>query len=237
MKKLITICTVIVAFDLFATQYSKLSIITASKAVGKWEPIKAWIAAAGFEDEWNACSYLSDEYPGYPVITNAIVQAGIVTSDELGRIIFASKDAAVPDAMLAYVVSNECNTASGRVKWHGKVVSNLFDTASLKQTQVFADGWTYVRTFKNVKAMPIEEQLSAEEMKARRKRKRLERIAEEERKKADRIAELQTNMVELATALAKKKDYPYELAEMLLQNELNKLIGTNTVNTIITPQK
>lgn len=230
MKKLITICTVIVAFDLFATQYSKLSIITASKAVGKWEPIKAWIAAAGFEDEWNACSYLSDEYPGYPAITNAIVHAGIVTEDELGRIIYASRDTAISDAMLSRVFSNDCQTAHGRVKWHGKVVTNIIDEVALIQTQKHEDGFCYVRHFKPVSPQTLEKQLSSTERRLKLKEAAL-------RRKANRIAELQTNMVELATALAKKKDYPYELAEMLLKNELNKLIGTNTVNTIITPQK
>lgn len=46
---------------------------------------------------------------------------------------------------------------------------------------------------------------------------------------------MQTNMTALATAYARQKKYPLDLATMLLQHELNTLIGTNTVNTTITP--
>lgn len=231
MKKLIT-TTIIIALAAvgMAAQYSKLSIITAAKAVGRWDAVKAWIASAGFEDEWNAAAYLSDEYPQYPAITNAIVQAGVLTTEELGRIIYASRDAAVPDTMLARVVSNDCLTAQGRVKWHGAVVTNVIDTVALTKTQIHADGYRFVQPFRPVAPESLDRQLSAAGRKAERERRQRERIEA-------RIEELRTNMPALAEKLAREKDYPLELAEMLLQNELNKLIKADTVNAVITPQK
>lgn len=237
MKKTVALFAIVCcAMCASATQYSKLSIITAAKALDRWDGIKAWIAASGFQDEWNAASYLSDEYPQYPAITNAVVQSGVCPAEDLLRIMAASTDTAVPDNMLAFVVSNDCLTASGRVKWHGKVVTNHIDTAALTRTQVFADGWTFVEKFKSVNALPLEKQLSQAELKQRRESAAKARAEAEAKKKADRIADLQTNMVALATALARQKQYPYQLAEMLLQNELNKALGTNTVDAVITPQ-
>ena len=34
-----------------AVHYSKLGIVTAAKAAGKWETVKSWIAQNGYEDE------------------------------------------------------------------------------------------------------------------------------------------------------------------------------------------
>ena len=43
-------------------RYSKLKLIVASKAAGKWDAIKTFIASAGYEDEWQACQFLSSGY-------------------------------------------------------------------------------------------------------------------------------------------------------------------------------
>lgn len=236
MKKLFAIAFVGASLVAGATQYSCLSIITEAKKIGKWEALKSWIAAAGLTEEWSKCNYVSDDYPQFPTITNALVTSGIVTSSNVVEILKASVDAAVPDAVIMRLYQSEMSTASGRIKCHGKIVSNVIDTNTLTRTQTHADGYVYVQKFKTVNAMPIEEQLSKAERAAKREAARKARIEAEARAKAERIAELQTNMVVLATALAKQKQYPYELAEMLLQNELNKLIGTNVVDAVITPQ-
>jgi len=237
MKKLITVAVCAAAMCGYATQYSCLSIITAAKQIGKWDAVSAWIAAAGMKDEWDKCNYVSDEYPQYPAITNALVSAGVLTQAEIVGIMAASVDTAIPDAMIRRVVSNDCTTAQGRRKWHGNVVTNVIDTNALTRTHVHADGWVYVERFKTVGAIPVEQRLSAAELKARREAQARERAAQQAKAKAERIAALQTNMVQLATAYARQKKYPLDLATMLLQHELNTLIGTNTVNATITPQK
>jgi len=236
MKKLITVALCACALCGSATQYSCLSIITAAKQAGKWEALKAWIAAAGLKDEWDKCSYLSDTYPQYAQITNALVAAGIVTGEEIRTILAASQDTAIPDDMIRRVVSNDCNTASGRVKWHGAIVSNRIDTNALTRTQIHADGFVHVERFKTVEAIPVEVRLSRAERKAQQEAAAKAREAAQAQAKADRIAALQTNMTALASALAAQKQYPLDLATMLLQHELNTLIGTNTVNAVVTPQ-
>jgi len=237
MKKLITVVMCACAMCGSATQYSCLSIITAAKQAGKWEALKAWIAAAGLKDEWDKCSYLSDTYPQYAQITNALVSAGIVNGEEIRTILAASQDTAIPDDMIRRVVSNDCTTASGRVKWHGAIVENRIDTNALTRTHIHADGWVYVERFKTVDAIPVEVRLSAAERKSKREAQAREYAAAQARAKAERIAALQTNMTALATAYAEKKQYPIDLATMLLQHELNTLIGTNTVTVVTTPEK
>ena len=234
MKKLISIAVCAAALCGSATQYSCLSIITAAKQAGKWEPLKAWIVTAGLKDEWDKCSYLSDTYPQYVQITNALVSAGIVTDAEIRTILAASRDTAIPDDMIIRVVSNECATAQGRIKWHGK---NVIDTNALTRTQTHEDGCVFVERFKTGQAIPVEARLSAAERKAQQEAKARARAEAEAKCKADRIADLQTNMTALATAYARQKQYPLDLATMLLQHELNTLVGTNTVNAVITPGK
>ena len=237
MKKLISIAVCAAALCGSATQYSCLSIITAAKQAGKWEPLKAWIAAAGLKDEWDKCSYMSDTYPQYAQITNALVAAGIVTDAEIRTILAASRDTAIPDDMIIRVVSNECATAQGRIKWHGKIVTNVIDTNALTRTQTHEDGFVFVERFKTVQAIPVEVRLSAAERKAQQEAAARARAEAEAKRKADRIADLQTNMTAWATAYARQKQYPLDLATMLLQHELNTLVGTNTVNAVITPGK
>ena len=73
-------------------RYSKLKLIVASKAAGKWEVFKAFIASAGYEDEWNACQFLSSGYEQFEQAKTAIVAAGIATSEEIEEILAASVD-------------------------------------------------------------------------------------------------------------------------------------------------
>ena len=73
-------------------RYSKLKLIVASKAAGKWEAFKAFIASAGYEDEWQACQFLSSGYEQFKQAKTAIIAARIATADEIDAILAASVD-------------------------------------------------------------------------------------------------------------------------------------------------
>ena len=73
-------------------RYSKLKLIVASKAAGKWEEFKAFIAQAGYEDEWNAAQFLSSNYAQFEQAKTAIIAAGIATTEEIDEILAASID-------------------------------------------------------------------------------------------------------------------------------------------------
>ena len=73
-------------------RYSKLKLIVASKAAGKWEAFKAFIASAGYEDEWQACQFLSSDYAQFEQAKSAIIAAGIATAEEIETILAASVD-------------------------------------------------------------------------------------------------------------------------------------------------
>ena len=74
------------------TRYSKLKLIVASKAAGKWEAFKAFIASAGYEDEWQACQFLSSGYAQFEQAKTAIIASGIATAEEVDAILAASVD-------------------------------------------------------------------------------------------------------------------------------------------------
>ena len=73
-------------------RYSKLKLIVASKASGKWDAIKAFIASAGYEDEWNAAQFLSSGYEQFEQAKTAIIASGIATAEEIEAILAASVD-------------------------------------------------------------------------------------------------------------------------------------------------
>lgn len=74
------------------TRYSKLKLIVAAKAAGKWAAFKAFIAQAGYEDEWAACQFLSSDYAQFAAAKEAIIAAGIATAEEVDAILAASVD-------------------------------------------------------------------------------------------------------------------------------------------------
>lgn len=74
------------------TRYSKLKLIIAAKAAGKWAAFKAFIAQAGYEDEWAACQFLSSDYAQFAAAKEAIIAAGIATAEEVEAILAASVD-------------------------------------------------------------------------------------------------------------------------------------------------
>ena len=138
-----------------ATQYSCLSIITETKAIGKWQALKGWIDAAGLSDEWGKCHYVSDDYPGYAAITNALTAAGVMTAAEIERVLARSVDAAVPDGVLVALYRREMATESGRVKWHGRRVRTVEDVTNLVQTLVYEDGTAWTLPFEKAAALSV----------------------------------------------------------------------------------
>ena len=238
MKKLMFVVSVCLAAMLAeATQYSKLALITAAKQAGRWDSLKAWIASAGLQDEFQNCVYLSDEYPQFAAITNAVVSSGAATSQEVEAILSASQDPAVADALLRRVYDKDMGSPNGRVKWHGAVTNTVFDTNALVKVQYHADGYVHRQSFHSAAAMGIGERISAAEMKNRLEAQK--KAAEEAaaKRKADRIALLQTNLTAEVSALMKRRKWPEDLATLYLKNELNKLKGTVTVEGTITPQE
>ena len=237
MKKTIIFALCVSTLVAGATQYSKLALITAAKQAGRWDALKAWIASAGLQDEFQNCVYLSDEYPQFAAITNAIVSSGAATSQEVAAILSASKDPAVADALLRRVYDKDMGSPDGRVKWHGAVTNTVFDTNALVKVQYHADGYVHRQSFHSAAAMGIGERISAAEMKNRLEAQK--KAAEEAaaKRKADRIALLQTNLTAEVSALMKRRKWPEDLATLYLKNELNKLKGTVTVEGTITPQE
>ena len=73
-------------------RYSKLKLIVAAKAAGKWADVKAFIQAHDMMDEWNACQYITSDYPAYIAATNAVVSAGIATDAEVKAFMKAAED-------------------------------------------------------------------------------------------------------------------------------------------------
>ena len=217
-----------------ATQYSKLSIIVAAKQAGKWQTLKSFIAAHDLEDEWQAASYISDDNQAFISATNAVVSAGIATTAEISAFLDASRDFAVPDELFAKYYARAMSNASERVNWHGKVVTNHFDTTARTKTTTYADGFVWTQPFTSVETRSRDEHISAAERKARRDEARRKAAEAAERKRLDRIALLTTNMEAEVTALMAKKRWPDELARIYLQTELNKL-QTNDVSMTFSP--
>ena len=237
MKKTIVFALCVSALVAGATQYSKLALITAAKQAGRWDALKAWIASADLQDEFQNCVYLSDEYPQFAAITNAIVSSGAATSQEVAAILSASKDPAVADALLRRVYDKDMGSPNGRVKWHGAVTNTVFDTNALVKVQYHADGYVHRQSFHSAAAMGIGERISAAEMKNRLEAQKKAAAEAAAKRKADRIALLQTNLTAEVSALMKRRKWPEDLATLYLKNELNQLMGTVTVEGTITPQE
>lgn len=73
-------------------KYSKLKLITALKAAGKWAEVKALIESAGLWDEWLVCSYLKSDYEQFETAKQAVADAGIATAEEVEEILSQSVD-------------------------------------------------------------------------------------------------------------------------------------------------
>lgn len=73
-------------------RYSKLKLIVAAKAAGKWADVKAFIQANDMMDEWNACQYITSDYPIFISATNAVVASGIATTEQLEQFLKLAED-------------------------------------------------------------------------------------------------------------------------------------------------
>ena len=73
-------------------KYSKLKLITAAKAAGKWDEVKAAIAAMNLEDEWLACQFITSDYPAYMAATNAVIIRVIATEAEVKAFMRQAED-------------------------------------------------------------------------------------------------------------------------------------------------
>ena len=73
-------------------RYSKLRLIVAAKAAGKWAEVKSFIERNDMLDEWNACQFITSDYPAYIAATNAVVSAGVATDAEVKAFMAAAED-------------------------------------------------------------------------------------------------------------------------------------------------
>jgi len=73
-------------------RYSKLRLILALKAAGKWALAKQYIEAADLTDEWAACQYLEDGNAQFVAGTNAVIRAGLATPAEIAALLEAARD-------------------------------------------------------------------------------------------------------------------------------------------------
>ena len=73
-------------------RYSKLKLIVAAKSAGKWAEVKSFIERNDMIDEWNACQFITSDYPAYIAATNAVVSAGVATDAEVKAFMKAAED-------------------------------------------------------------------------------------------------------------------------------------------------
>lgn len=73
-------------------KYSKLKLIVAAKAAGKWDNVKAAIQAMDLEDEWNACQFITSDYPAYVAATNTVISMGIASEAEVKAFMKKAED-------------------------------------------------------------------------------------------------------------------------------------------------
>lgn len=73
-------------------KYSKLKLINAAKAAGKWDEVKAAIQAMNLEDEWLACQFITSDYPAYVAATNAVITRGIASEAEVKAFMKQAED-------------------------------------------------------------------------------------------------------------------------------------------------
>lgn len=214
-----------------AVQYSKLGIVTAAKAAGKWETVKAFINEAGLQDEWLAAAYFSDTYPLFVSITNQVVASGIATGAEVEAFLAAARDTA-PDAMLAGVYARDMRTDSGRRRWHGDFKSH-FETnvaeRTIRRVDVFDDGYVHIEPGRTMRYYTPEEMA--------------ERVANRQSKATldDRIAALKVQ-IECLEAKRTNGTNELEAAHAVIQlaakrKTLERLEAsrTNEVTVVISP--
>ena len=227
-------CLSLIPLNAAAIQYSKLSIVLAAKQIGKWQQMKSFIESNGLTDEWQSCQYISDDFPQYPAMTNAIVQAGLMSSQEIVALLAVAQDTALPDNLLKSAYTRNMSNESGRVFWHGKVTNTQIDTNRLVTVYTYEDGYVHEMKFDVAVPPSLRAQLTAADRKAKSDALKAKKKAEEAARIQARIDLLTTNMSAEVSALMAKKRWPEELARVYLQTELNKL-QTNDVSMTFGP--
>lgn len=170
------------------------------------------------------------------IIAIAIAAAGIAafadqTTDETARIVRAIESVTGWTAdelaggleMLNHIWREDMKTPQGRKKWNGAVVSTVIDTNALTRTTVHTNGYVHVERFASVNAIPIEQRLSAAELRARREAAAKAAAEKREQERLARIDLLENRLDDEIAALMKARRWPYELARLYLLNELNEL--------------
>lgn len=142
MKSLFAAFAALLTVAAGATQYSKLALITAAKAAGRWDAAKAWISANGYADEFAACSYISDDFPGFDGLIASVVAAGVATQEEVAAILAASHDTSLPDSLMIARYQRDMATETGRREWHGPSETHI-DTNRLVRVYTYADGYVH----------------------------------------------------------------------------------------------
>jgi len=218
-----------------AVQYSKLAIVAAAKAAGKWDALKAWIASAGYQDEWQAAAFLSDTYPQFATITNAVIMSGVASQHEVALILAASVDTA-PDAILAWAYIADMKTSSGRARWHGGAPVPEYRTNEttriIERVDIYPDGWEYVDTASRRRALTPEE---AAERAAKRRNASADRV----RSLEARISALQSSLTVPATndeLIVSQANARLQIVS--LQRTLDRLRSrsqTNVVTVVVAP--
>ena len=217
-----------------AVHYSKLGIVTAAKAAGKWETVKSWIAQNGYEDEWHAAAYFSDDYPLFTAVTNQVVVSGIATRAEVDAFLAAARDTA-PDALLGSVYAADMQSMTGRAKWHGgrpEIGYRTNETTRIiEAVETYPDGFVFTDPAKRRTYLTPEEEAARYLARQERSAATLEtRIAAVR----DQIAALEaqrdngTNELEMAHAIIQLAAKRRTLARLEAQQ-------TNIVNVVATP--
>ena len=231
MKKLATIVlTAALCSALFAAQYSKLGIITAAKSAGKWDVLKAWIATAGYTDEWQAAAFFSDQYPAFAQITNAVVASGVATAQEVEAILAAARDTA-PDALLSVAYANDMKNAQGRARWHGGAPVSEYRTNEttriIERADIDPDGWVYIDPASRRKALTPEEAAARAASRRTAKQARIESLQSIIDKSREQLTVPATND-ELIVSQAQAR-----LRIAQLQRTLNRLTAPASTNEVV----
>lgn len=214
-----------------AVHYSKLGIVTAAKAAGKWEVVKAWIAQHGYTDEWQAAAYFADDYPLFATITNQVVASGVATCAEVDAFLAAARDTA-PDALIGTVYARDMETRDGRRRWHGGFTSR-YETNAIERTIQRID--TYEDGYVHIEPGAVRRYLTPEEEAERAARRKTISLDDRINALRAQIAELEirrdngTNDLEMAHAII-------QLAAKRKTLQRLEASQTNTVNVVISPE-
>ena len=231
MKKLATIVlSAALCSAVFAAQYSKPGIITAAKSAGKWDVLKAWIATAGYTDEWQAAAFFSDQYPQFAQITNAVVASGVATAQEVEAILAAARDTA-PDALLAAAYAHDMKTSAGRARWHGGNPVSEYRTNEttriIERADIYPDGWEYIDPASRRKALTPEEAAARAASRRTAKQARIDALQAQLDALREQLTVPATND-ELIVSQAQAR-----LRIASLQRTLDRLTATTSTNEVV----